>query len=36
MFGSDLYIALILGVLLSLIFAEKQGSCRQDWLYRDI
>nr|BAB40949.1 ywtA [Bacillus subtilis] len=25
MFGSDLYIALILGVLLSLIFAEKTG-----------
>lgn len=25
MFGSDLYIALVLGVLLSLIFAEKTG-----------
>lgn len=25
MFGSDLYIALILGVLLSLLFAEKTG-----------
>lgn len=25
MFGSDLYISLILGVLLSLIFAEKTG-----------
>jgi gamma-polyglutamate biosynthesis protein CapC len=25
MFGSDLYVALILGVLLSLIFAEKTG-----------
>ncbi len=25
MFGSDLYISLILGVLISLIFAEKTG-----------
>lgn len=25
MFGSDLYVALVLGVILSLIFTEKQG-----------
>lgn len=25
MFGSDLYISLVLGIILSLIFAEKTG-----------
>ena len=36
MFGSDLYIALVLGVTLSLIFTEKRAYCQQVLSYRGI